>query len=124
MAPLTLPAPVIFLRDRFGGDFEESDAVTNVGVVAVQVVPNDPESVALTLVNTGSANIYVAPNNQVSASAGIILFPGGSVSLTVRDDATLPAREWWALAAAAGQTLYSVRLRRYVSTALAGVQGA
>jgi len=114
------PAPIVFLRDRFGGDFEESDGVVNVGIASVRVVENDPEAISLTIVNTGADNVYIAPNNQVSSTFGIILNPGGTVSLSVRDDATLPSREWWALGASAGQTLYYVRLRRYVTIAQVG----
>lgn len=123
MAPVMVPAPVLFLRDRFGGDFEEDEETVDVGAAAVRIVVNDPEAVALTLINTGSDNIYVAPNNQVSATFGVVLLPGGSVSVTVRDDATLPTREWWALGASAGQTLHYIRLRRYATVAQVGVQG-
>lgn len=123
MAPVMVPAPVLFLRDRFGGDFEEDEETVDVGTASVRVVYNDPEAVALTLVNTGSDNIYVAPSNLVSATFGVVLLPGGSVSVTVRDDATLPTREWWALGASAGQTLHYIRLRRYATVAQVGVQG-
>lgn len=123
MAPLTIPAPVLFLRDRFGGDFQEQDGVVDVGVAPVLLVLNDPESVALTIQNTGADDIYIAPNNLVSATAGITLNPGGSVSLTVRDDGMLPTREWWALGASAGQTVYYLRVRRYITQVQAGVKG-
>lgn len=117
------PAPVLFLRDQFGGDFEESDGELAVGVNPVQIVANDPEACSLTIINTGSDYMYVAPNNTPSVTAGIVLTPGGSLSLQVQYDMTLPTREWWAVAASAGQSLYYVRLRRYISVAEAGVQG-
>lgn len=118
------PAPVLYLRDAFGGDFEEMDAGVAVGTAGVQVTPNDPEACSLTIINTGSTNIALAPNNQVSLAAGIILFPGGSLSLQVQYDMTLPSREWWAIGSAAGGSLYYVRMRRYISVAEAGVQGS
>jgi hypothetical protein len=124
MAPRPIPAPVQFLRDRFGGDFQDLEATTSVDTAAVKIVDNDPEAVALTLINLGTDDVYVAPSNTVSDTAGIELNPGGSVSLTVRDDGMLPTRDWWAIGASNGQTIYSVRVRRYVTVAQAGSPGA
>lgn len=123
MTGISVPAPVLFLRDRFGGDFEETDGVVDVDAAAILIARNDPECVALTIINTGTDDVYLAPNNKVSTAAGIELNPGGSLSLTVRDDATLPTREWWAIGASAGQTVYFLRVRRYVTIQLAGAPG-
>lgn len=116
----TVPAPVIFLRDRFGGDFEESEETIAVGTAAERITLNDPEAVSMTVVNTGTDNVTLGLTPQVTAGVGIILNPGGVASLTVRDDATLPTREWWAIGASAGQSVYVLRLRRYIAVDITG----
>lgn len=116
----SVPAPNVFLRDTFGGDFEQAEAVVAVGTVPTLLVPNDPEAVNLTVVNNSANQVWLAPNNQVSASLGIQLNPGGSASIIVRDDATLPTREWWAIASAGPSNVYYLRLRRYITVAQVG----
>lgn len=116
---LDVPAPVAFLRDRFGGDFDTLDNEVSVPTAGKQLVGGDPEAVALTIVNLGTDVVFVRPKQAASSSAGIALSPNGSVSLTVRDDGPLPTYDWYAAANSGAQDVYYVRLSRYNKTAQA-----
>lgn len=103
-----------FIVAELGGPFEEEESVVSVGTSATRLVLNDPESAALLFVNVGANTIYISLTDKVSASRGIVLDSGGgSLSMIVRDDLVLPAREWWGLADTAATDLYVLRLRRY-----------
>jgi hypothetical protein len=111
-----IPASVLYLRDIFGGDFEEQESGPTVGLAASRILLNDPEAISLTIINLGTADVYIKPSNTVLATSGILLTAsGGNVSMDVRSDATLPSKEWWAISATAGQELYVLRIRRYVT---------
>lgn len=116
MKPVGLPAPVLFLRDLFGGDFDTLDGEVVVPAGGIQLVGGDPEAVALTFINLGTDIVFLRPKNPAAANAGIVLSPGGgSISLIVRDDGTLPTFNWWAFPNTAGQTVYFLRLSRYTN---------
>ena len=111
---VTIPASALYLRDIFGGDFTEKDSEPVVGTTMVELVKNDPERIALTIINLGAANVLIAPDNKVSTTRGILLTAsGGAVSMDVRSDATLPSRAWYAISASAGNDVYVLEIRRY-----------
>lgn len=113
----TQTAVVQYLRAKFGGDFTESDGTVTLSTTAQRIVKNDPERTSLVLVNNGSVTIYVAPSNTVSSTVGIPLSAGGGyLSLTIRDDDTLPTREWWAVAASGTPVLYYLYTARYATS--------
>lgn len=115
-----LPASVLYLRDIFGGDFSEEDLNVSVLDTPTKLVNNDPERISLTIINLGTADVYIKPRNDVSATSGILLTAsGGSVSMDVRSDATLPSREWWAISGTTGQELFVLSMRRYVALPMA-----
>lgn len=110
----TTPAPVRFLIDRFGGRFTEEDGTVYVVQVPTKIVGNNPECVALTMINVGGFDVYVRPANNPSSTGGILLLAtGGSVSLTVRDDAMLPGREWYGVGGSGDSNVYFIRVLRY-----------
>jgi len=116
MAPkgVGLPAPITFLRDLFGGDFDTVDGEVNATVASAQLVGGDPEAVALTIVNLGTDTVFVRPKQAASASAGIPLVAGGgSISLIVRDDGPLATYDWYVVANSGVQDVYFIRLSRY-----------
>lgn len=103
-----------YIAKEFGGSFVESDGDISVGVGATKIVDNDPDAVALVIINLSANTVYVRPANDPSATAGIQLnASGGSMSVNVRDDLTLPTRAWWGLATGAGSDVYFVRVRRF-----------
>ena len=107
-------AAVEYIEKVFGGRFEENDSTISVGTSATKVVDNDPDALALTIVNIGANSVYLAPTNNPTSSKGIILdASGGSVSMVVRDDLLLPALEWYGIAPSGASNVYVIRLRRY-----------
>lgn len=82
-------------ENQFGGPTRENETNPNIQTTATIVVKNNPDRVGLIIVNLGANDVYIALNNGVSSTNGIKLpASGGNVTMTVRDDFTLPAREW------------------------------
>jgi len=106
-----------FISKRFGGPCREEEADLVVGIAPIQVANRDPERVFIVWVNLSENAIWIAPSNQVTITHGIRLEPlGGLVTFDVREDAILPALEWWAISILAGQELYRLTVRREVAT--------
>ena len=108
-----------WVEAEFGGPTTEieSSFVLAGGNVAAQAVPNNGERVSLTVVNIGSGNLNLALSSSlVSTTGGIFLAPGGGeINMNVRDDATLPARQWW-VSSGAGTTVYTLEVVRSIYT--------
>lgn len=103
-----------YIQEVYGGAYEETDGDVSVGTSPTKIVGNDPDALALTIINLGANTVYLRPANNPSSTAGIqINASGGSISLTVRDDLTLPGREWWGIADTAASDVYFVRVRRF-----------
>lgn len=118
MPPLTpgLPAPVLFLRDLFGGDFDTVDGTVAVNAAGKLVCGGDPEAVALTIINLGSDIVWVRPKVAGGAASGIQLNAGGgALTLIVRDDGPLPTYDWFATPNSGSQNVYFLRLSRYTT---------
>ena len=114
MADISVGAAQSYIEGEFGGPTEELEAEVSAGTTATSVVGNDPESLALTLINLGSNTAWVLFEDTVSTTRGLLLNAnGGYVSLTVRDDQTLPTRQWWAVTSTGTTTILSIRTRRY-----------
>jgi len=114
MADISVGAAQSYIEGEFGGPTEELEAEVSAGTTATSVVGNDPESLALTLINLGSNTAWVLFEDTVSTTRGLLLNAnGGYVSLTVRDDQTLPTRQWWAITSTGTTTILSIRTRRY-----------
>lgn len=117
MTPLQNSAVVEYLRSLYKGDFAEVDGQVTVETVATRIVKSDPEAVALTLVNLGVNDIFLTPSNLPSSTNGILIAGnGGSVSMQVPDDYTLPSKEWYGIAPDGATALYYVRVKRYIVT--------
>jgi len=100
------------LKREYGGLIQEREAEFVTGAGFQQALQNDPDAVAVTFVNFGAFDIFLALRQTAPASSGVRLVPnGGSVSLTLRDDLTLPAHEWFAASPGGASSLYSLRLR-------------
>jgi hypothetical protein len=75
-------------------------------------VNNDADSMALVFVNFGTFDIFLTLAQNAPAGSGIkVVANGGEVSLTVRDDFTLPSRGWFAASPGGASSLYTLRLR-------------
>lgn len=89
------------MRDRFGVDVGVNlDPVTaTVGTSSVNVLKNNPNRLALTVINLGTAKVYLRPQAPATALSGIVLAAGGgSVNLVWDEDFDLVGMEWSAIA--------------------------
>ena len=85
--------------------------VDQVGTTAVQIAPNDPKRLGITVVNLSSSTLYVAFSNLVSSDRGILLTQnGGSLNLVPEHDFDLVGWEMWAVAGAANSQIYVVEV--------------
>lgn len=115
--PVQMGANLAFVEGEFGGPITEQETEVTVGLTPLRIVDNNPEALALSIINLGTEGVYLAPSDLVSSSRGIFLESGGGLfSLNVRDDQGLPAREWWAVAETSSSILYIVRNYRYAYT--------
>lgn len=103
-----------YIAKEYGGSFEEQDGTISVATAATKIVDNNPDALALVMINLGANTVYVAPNNKPSSTAGIRLDAnGGNVSMIVRNDLTLPSRQWYGIADTAASDVYYVRVQRF-----------
>lgn len=102
-----------FVASNFGGGFVVRDNVIAVGLVPVVVAPNDPDRVALVVVNIGAVAVTINYRENITLNQGIVLLDNGSTySVNVRDDAILPAWMHAALSSGVGSTLFVVEIIR------------
>lgn len=99
---------------EFGGPVSETDNTVSVATTATKIVGNNPDRVMLLLVNLGGTPVNVVPDNDPSSSKGITISQnGGSMVSIVRDDGTLPTREWYGIATSAAANVYVLELSRF-----------
>jgi len=64
-----------------------------------KILQNNPDRVALMIVNLSSGSIYVLPDENVSVEYGILLEEGGgNVSLNYKEDFDIVGFDWWMFA--------------------------
>lgn len=96
-------AALRYAIEQLGGPLVEQTNVVSVDNAVKQIAIGNGERVWLTIVNIGASNVYVGITPDVSSTKGILLgASGGSATLNVRDDFTLPSREWNAICPAGG----------------------
>ena len=113
---LNLPAPIAFLRDLFGGDFDTSDGVVVAPVGGIKLCSGDPEAVMLFIANLGTDTVFIRPKGAATNGNGIPLVAGsGTASMIVRDDGPLPTYDWYVTSNTGNQNVYFLRLSRYTN---------
>ena len=118
--PSNLSAALAYVAREYPGQYEEQDAQVTVGVAPSLVLLPNPERMSVGLVNTGPTNIYISPDSKLSVGNGVMLLAGGgSFTMNVRDDLTLPTLGWYAYSDAANGTLYTVQIYRFAGPAVA-----
>lgn len=91
---------------RFGQRTRPFESNPSVTTAAQRLLINNPNRVEFTVVNLGVQNLYLALNNQVSASNGIIIPPNGGLTVLVDEDGEQVAYDWYAIAASGTNSLY------------------
>lgn len=106
-----MPTTANLITQRVGVQtFTRYDPVTNtVDVVPQRVATANPNRVALTIVNLSNFNIYIAWDNQVSSTRGILLdAQGGNLTLYWEDDLELVTQEVWGVSPAGAASIFVV----------------
>lgn len=87
-----------------------TNPLTNsVAITVTKILNYNPMRLGSVIVNLGAHPIYLAPDNQVSATRGIYLASsGGIASLSWEIDLELCSMEWYAIAVGGASDLYTV----------------
>jgi hypothetical protein len=98
-----------WVQGQLGGPTREQESNPVVhSLTLTTIAPSNPDRVELVIVNNTSGNVFIGLSTQnVSIGQGIQLpANGGSVSIFLVDDYTLPAREWVAISTVDGFPIY------------------
>ena len=110
-------AALLFTEQELGGPCVENESNPVCGISATSLINGSGDRVGLVIVNLGSNPVYVAMNAGVSSTNGILLAAnGGLITMNVRDDFTIPSRQWWGLATGGTSQLYILALERFSYT--------
>lgn len=104
---------VDLIEDELGVNvgINENPELTQIGTSAAILFRQNPNRVAAVVVNLSNNVLFVSPGGGVSTSKGIRLGAnGGSMSLSWRDDFTLPAKEWTIISDVGTNNLYSLEV--------------
>jgi hypothetical protein len=105
-------AALRWLEEEFGGSISEAESTPATGAGSATFTGNDPDAVGLIVINLGANDVFIGLSSKVALNNGIKLTAnGGACGFTVRDDGTLPTREWWAISPGGVSTLYALRIR-------------
>lgn len=105
------------LSRRFGGVVRDEAGTVSIGITVGAIVGRDPERVFLLIVNLSPNDLFIAPLIDPSSTRGIRLDPnGGSMTVNIDQDASLPALEWNGIATVAGSNVFFLTVRRDVNT--------
>lgn len=89
----------------------EHTGVSGTAGNAVQIVPNNPKRLGLTIVNMSANNLYIGPRNTVSTVNGIWVFGGGgAVTLSWDSDFDLVSHDWYVISVAGGDAWYAIEI--------------
>ena len=95
-----------FAISRWGGPTTPKLTSATVGTSASRIVTNNPRRVKLVLLNLGASDVYVSFDSSVTTSAGIKLVAStGFLESNASDDGEEVLSEFWAISAAAGNTV-------------------
>lgn len=85
----------------------QNPLVDEVDIAVTRILPNNPKRLSFTFVNLSANVIYIAPSNQVAATAGIRLAPNGGMIVVQWDrDFEMVSHDWYATAGANNSAVY------------------
>lgn len=114
---LSTSAAQRFTEQELGGPCTEVESYVTVSVGGTIVAKGNGDRVGLFIMNISSDAAYIGLLGSPNLNQGLYLAPnGGSLSLTVRDDFTLPTRQWAATPSANSPILYVLEIVRFTQT--------
>lgn len=100
-----------------GGPCDELESNPTITTTVGVGIDGNGDRVGLVFVNLGANPVYISLNSGVTSSNGILLGQsGGNISMTVRDDFTLPSRRWYAVSTGGNSAVYVLELIRRIIT--------
>ena len=106
-----------FTNVQLGGPTTELESNPTVQNTAGIILQGNPDRVGLVFINTSTVDVFIAFNSGVSSTNGIkIGANGNSVTMTVRDDFTLPTRTIYAITSSGTATVYILEVVRQIYT--------
>lgn len=82
-----------------------------VNIAETLLLRANPNRLALVIINLSANTVFVKPREGVSATAGIALAAGvGSLSVTMEDDFTLAALDWFGTSAVDAQAVFVLEI--------------
>lgn len=89
----------------------ENPLVAAVGAVDAQITLNNPDRVALVIINLSVNLVYIRPSGVAAAATGIILAAnGGWRSFVWDEDFELVSRDWHGVAPAGASAIYVLEM--------------
>lgn len=87
-----------------------TDPVTNtVATTVTQILKNNPDRLAYTIVNLTAYDVHVAFDREVSTTRGILISAsGGSLSLRAEEDGELVGYELWGISTTGASTIFTI----------------
>lgn len=97
-----------------GGPVVENESFVALTTFPSQIIGGNPDRVGLVISNFGNSDLRLAPTSAGVVLGGITVpANGGSVSINIRDDFTLPSRTWFGAGATANTNLYVLEYVRF-----------
>lgn len=111
---VNIGAALQYWRTIFGGVPVENENTVSVSTSVLDAILGSGDRLGLLIMNLGAANVFVAVSSAVSANFGVLLGAnGGFISMNVRDDFTMPTRNWKTICPAGGPSIiYTLELTR------------
>ena len=109
--PLTVQE---LLENHYGTNmygFRDPLGTTSIGTTATQIMRQNPNRFAFTVINLSTNTLYINTRSTVSSTDGIrVSASGGSAFFEWRLDGELPSREWFAIATGASSAIWVLTL--------------
>lgn len=119
--PLTYStsAALLFTEQELGGPCTEVESFPSPGNTgSIVIAQGNGDRVGLLMLNIGLSDAFIAVSRNPGINTGIrLVSQSGFFSCNVRDDFTLPSREWSAIGVA-GTTIYVLEIIRFTSLAV------
>jgi hypothetical protein len=97
----------------FGGPLTEQETNPTCGISATVLIDGNGDRVGLVIVNQGANNVFISTGPAPSTTNGILLSSsGGSVTMDVTKDFTLPTRRWYGIANGGTSAMYVLEILR------------
>jgi|SRR6266849_2381440 len=112
--PIKIGAALAFAQQTLGGPLVENDSNPTIGATIGSIAQGNGDRVALIIVNLGIQDLFVSIDANVSSTNGIkVSASGGSVTMEVLEDYTLPSRQWWGIAPGGNTNVFVLELVRF-----------